>query len=125
MYISFEDLALFVVVCVAVAAGIFLIIALKHLIALLKKVNRLVDVSKDDIEKTVRILTGTVANVSDLAESLKDTSDKTGEVIGTIDGAVTSTVETVNDTSENIYEIIKVAGLIARFISDAFKRDDD
>ena len=125
MYITFEDLALFVVVCMAVVVGIFLVIALKNLIALLRKVNKLVDSSKDDIEKTVKVLPKAVSNLSDVAESLKDTSDKAGVVIGTIDGAVTSTVETVNDTSENVYEIIKVAGLVAKFIADAFRRDDD
>ncbi|MDD4327011.1 MAG: hypothetical protein PHN99_01855 [Eubacteriales bacterium] len=125
MYISFEDLVLFILICLAVVVGIFLIIALKHLIGLLKKLNRIVDTNKDDIDRTVQALPKTVSSIGDVADSLKDTSDKAGQVIGTIDGAVTTTVETVNDTSDNVYEIIKVAGLIAKFISDAFRKDDD
>ncbi len=125
MYISFEDLAIFLVVCVAVTAGIFLMIALVHFIRVMRKINQLVDSNKSEIDKTVKALPKAVSSLGEAAESLKVTSDKAGAVIGTIDGAVTSTVETVNDTSENVYEIIKVAGLVAKFISDAFKRDDD
>lgn len=125
MYISFEDLAIFLVVCVAVTAGIFLIIALVHFIRVMRKIGQLVDSNKNEIDQTIKVLPTTVSSLGDAAESIKITSDKASGVIGTIDGAVTSTVETVNDTSENVYEIIKVAGLVAKFISDAFKRDDD
>jgi methyl-accepting chemotaxis protein len=124
MYISFEDLAIFIVVTVAVVVGVFLIVALKNLISILRKVNKVMDTNKDDIDGTVKALPVTVKNIGDAADSLKNTSDKASAVIGTVDGAVTSTVDKVNGTTENIYEIINVIGIIAKFISDAFKDDD-
>lgn len=125
MYITIEALVIFILVCLAVAVSIFLIITLNNLNRLLKKFNKIMETNKENIDKTISILPDTVNNLNEATISMKGTLDKAGSVIGTIDGAVTDTVVSVSDTTETVFEVVKVVGLIAKYISNAFKRDDD
>jgi methyl-accepting chemotaxis protein len=92
---------------------------------LLKKFNKIVESNTENINKTINILPDTMSNLNEAAVSMKGTLDKAGSVIGTIDGAVTDTVVSVSDTTETVFEIVKVIGLIAKYISSAFRHDDD
>jgi predicted PurR-regulated permease PerM len=125
MYIDIEALAIFILVSLAVIISVFLVITLKNLNSLLKKFNKIVESNTENINKTINILPDTMSNLNEAAVSMKGTLDKAGSVIGTIDGAVTDTVVSVSDTTETVFEIVKVIGLIAKYISSAFRHDDD
>lgn len=125
MYIDIEALAIFILVSLAVIISVFLVITLKNLNSLLKKFNKIVESNTENINKTINILPDTMSNLNEATVSMKGTLDKAGSVIGTIDGAVTDTVVSVSDTTETVFEIVKVIGLIAKYISSAFRHDDD
>lgn len=125
MYITIEALAIFILFFLAVIVSIFLVITLKSLNSLLKKLGKIVESNTENINKTINILPETITNVNEATISMKGTLDKAGSVIGTIDGAVTDTVVSISDTTDNVFEIVKVIGLIARYIASAFKHSDD
>lgn len=124
MYISVEALLIFIMLCFVAGVSIFMIVVLNNVNRFIKKLNHVVDTNKDNIEKTMTVLPGTVKSVGDAAGSIKSTMDKTGAVVETIDDVVTGTVETVGDTTENIFTIIKVVGDVFKYIVESFKKDD-
>lgn len=110
--------------CFVAGVSIFLIIVLNNTNKFIKKMNHIVDANKDNVEKTIAVLPGTVKNLGEAAGSIKTTMDKTGAVVETIDDVVTGTVATVGDTTENIFTIVKVVGDVFKYIVEAFKRED-
>jgi len=124
MYISIEALLIFFILCIVAGVSVLLIVVLNNVNRFIKKLNRVVDSNKDNIDKTMTALPATVRNVGEAAGSIKTTMDKTGAVVETIDDVVTGTVATVGDTTENIFTIVKVVGDVFKYIVEAFKRDD-
>lgn len=122
MYVDPFSIARFLVFCLAMTIGVFLIILIYNLVLLVKKANRIVDANDDNIHKTLTVLPETVNNINNVTLALKDSIDKAGNAIGALGGTVAETAATVNESTGNILEFVKVVNNIIRVILSLFAK---
>lgn len=118
--IDLRVLAWFVIFCIAVVVGIFLIILLRNCLKVVDKVNKILDNNSESIGKTLEVLPATIKSVDGLAGSAKGTLDKTNSIIATVEDTITETVDSFTFNAENVLNVINVASTVIRSIISAF-----
>lgn len=122
MYIDPLSVAKFLVFCIVMVIGVFLIILLYNLVLLVKKANKIVDDNEENVHKTLAVLPETVNNINNVTLAVKDNFDKAGNAISSLGGTVAETAATVNESTGNILEFIKVVNNIIRVILSLFEK---
>lgn len=118
--IDFSVLAWFVIFCIAVVIGVFLIILLRSCLKVMDKVNKIIDNNSESIEKTLTALPSTVKSVDELAVSAKGTLDKATSVVATVEDTVIETIDSFSFNAENVLSIINIATAVVKSIISAF-----
>jgi len=118
--IDLSVIAWFLIFCIAVVIGIFLIILLRNCLKVLDKVNKIIENNSESIENTLTALPSTVKSVDELAVSAKGTLDKATSVIATVEDTVTETVDSFSFNAENVLNIINIASSVVKSIISAF-----
>lgn len=113
--VDYQDLLMFLVFCVTIAAGVFLIILIYHLTAFFKKLNRVFDQNNDNIRNTLTVLPEFVKNSNEVAVGLK-------EGITGIENAVGETASALGDGVDGILDFTKIVGNVVSVILNLFKR---
>jgi len=113
-------IAWFIIFCIAVVIGIFLIILLRNCLKVVDKVNKILDTNSESIEKTLTALPSAIDSVDNLAVSAKGTMDKATSVVTTVEDSVTETIDSFSFNAENILSIINVASSVIKSIISAF-----
>lgn len=118
--IDLSVVAWFVLFCIAVTIGIFLIILINNCLKVINKVNALIDKNSENIGNTLEALPSTVKSVDELAKSAKGTLDKATSVVTTVEDTVTDTIDSFSFNAENILSIINIASTVVKSILSAF-----
>lgn len=118
--VDLSVLAWFVIFCIAVVLGVFLIILIVNCLKVVNKVNRLLDDNSESIGKTLNGLPAAVKSVDELAVSAKGTLDKANSVVATVEDTVTETIDSFSLNAENILSIINIASSVIKSIISAF-----
>lgn len=118
--IDFSVLAWFVIFCIVVVIGVFLIILLRSCLKVVDKVNKIIDSNSESIEKTLTALPSTVKSIDELAVSAKGTLDKATSMVATVEDTVTETIDSFSFNAENVLSIINIASSVVKSIISAF-----
>lgn len=113
-------LAWFIIFCIAVVIGVFLIILLRNCLKVVDKVNKILDSNSESIEKTLEVLPSTVKSIDELAISAKGTLDMATSVVSTVEDTVAETIDSFSFNAENVLSIINVASSVVKSIISAF-----
>ena len=122
MYISLNDLGLFIVFCVVVVGGIFFTIAMFNLIKLIKKVNGLLDKNSSNLDNTMNSLPQLVNNTNDAMITVKSGFDKVQGTIGEIEETIAETVVSVSEKADNLGIYFNTFTDIVKIFADVFAK---
>ena len=120
MYISLNDLGLFIVFCVVVVGGIFFTIAMFNLNKLIKKVNALLDKNSNNLDNTISSLPQLVNNTNDAMKTVKSGFDKVQGTIGEIEETIAETVVSVSEKADNLGIYFNTFTDIVKIFADIF-----
>jgi methyl-accepting chemotaxis protein len=120
--VDLSVIAWFIIFCIAVVVGIFIIILLKNCLKVVDKVNKILDVNSESIEKTITALPSAIESVDGLAVSAKQTMDKATSVVSTVEDSVTETIDSFSFNAENVLSIINIASSVVKSILSAFSK---
>lgn len=118
--IDLSVIAWFLIFCIAVVIGVFLIILLRNCLKVLDKVNKIIENNSENIENTLTALPSTVKSVDELAVSAKGTLDKATSMVATVEDTVTETIDSFSFNAENVLSIINIASTVVKSIISAF-----
>jgi len=118
--IDLSVLAWFVVFCLVVVIGVFLIILLRSCLKVTDKVNKIIENKSESIEMTLKALPSAVKSVDELAISAKGTLDKATSVVSTVEDTLTDTIDSFSFNAENVLSIINIASTVVKSILSAF-----
>ncbi len=121
--INLSSVAWFIIFCLAVAVGIFLIILIKNLIRVVSSVQKVIDNSAQNIEQTLEVLPQTLKSVDGVAVSAKTTLDKATSIVTNVEEGVTDTFDSFTFNAENIVNIVNIASSVVKSIISAFSKD--
>lgn len=120
--VDLSVLAWFIIFCLAVVIGVFLIILLKNCLKIVEKVNAILDKKRESIEMTLEALPSTVKSVDALAVSAKGTLDKTNSIVDSVEDTISDTIDSFSFNAENILNIINVASSVVKSVINAFSK---
>jgi uncharacterized protein YoxC len=118
--IDLSVIAWFLIFCIAVVIGIFLIIFLRNCLKVVDKVNKIIESNSESVEKTLTALPSAVISIDEFAVSAKGTLDKTTSVVSTVEDTVTETIDSFSFNAENVLSIINIASSVVKSIISAF-----
>ncbi len=118
--VDLSVVAWFIIFCIAVIIGVFLIILLRNCLKVVDRVNKILDSNSESIGKTLDALPSTVKSIDELAVSAKGTLDKATSVVTTVEDTVTETIDSFSFNAENVLNIINVASTVVKSIISAF-----
>jgi ABC-type transporter Mla subunit MlaD len=120
MFITFQDLGVFIVFSIVIVLGVFLSIVSYNVIKLLKSINKVIGDNHENITKTLNTLPETVKNINETTLSLKENIDKAASTVDSIENVVSETIATVGDNTESVLSIVTIIGKIVKTILDIF-----
>jgi predicted PurR-regulated permease PerM len=115
--VDLSAVAWFIIFCLAIIVGVFLIILLINCLKVVKKVSNIIDNSSDSITNTISALPETLKSVDELAVSAKGTMDKANSLVSSVEESVT---DSFSINAENILNIINIASSVIKSILNAF-----
>ncbi len=115
--VDLSAIAWFIIFCIAVTVGVFLIILLINCLKVVKKVSNIVDNNSESITNTISALPGTLKSVDELAVSTKGTIDKANSIVSSVEENV---ADSFSFNAENILNIINIASSVIKSIISAF-----
>ncbi|MHB8063762.1 MAG: hypothetical protein ACYDG2_14205 [Ruminiclostridium sp.] len=118
--IDLSVIAWFLIFCIAVVIGVFLIILLRNCLKVLDKVNKIIESNSENIDKTLIALPSTVKSIDELAVSAKGTLDKATSVVTTVEDSVAETIDSFSFNAENVLTIINIASSVVKSVINAF-----
>ncbi len=115
--VDLTAVAWFIIFCIAVTVGIFLIILLINCLKVVKKVSNIIENNSESITNTISALPETLKSVDELAVSTKGTIDKANSIVSSVEENVT---DSFSFNAENILNIINIASSVIKSIIGAF-----
>ena len=121
MTVNLQDLMMFVLFLLGIGLGVFLILAIKNMVGILKSVNNIIDENEksintilkeaplilDNVNKITADVQHTIEEVTpSLASIVKNVDDISTDVTQTVD-KVTHTVDVVGDSVEETLEMLE------------------
>jgi methyl-accepting chemotaxis protein len=122
MYITAESIKDLVILGATIVVAVFLSIALFQLFGLLKRLNGILDVNKENLRKTIEALPETINKINGTIADVKQITEKAGTVVENVESAVTGVIATAKGTSNSVLEITKTIGEVAGGILGFFGR---
>ncbi len=118
--VDLSVVAWFIIFCIAVIIGVFLIILIRNCLKVVDRVNKILDSNSENIQKTLEALPSTVKSIDELAVSGKGTLDKATSVVSTVEDTITETIDSFSINAENVLSIINIASSVVKSIISAF-----
>jgi len=141
MYISLQDLGIFVVFCIVAAASIFLIITLIKFNKMLNEVNSKLIKNDEKIQKTIdnfaatseninvittslkknkhifdETIPASISNIHLISETLKNTTQKADKSLDVVNLNLMETASAVKENTQDIITYIRVIGEVVRVL---------
>ncbi|MDW7650494.1 MAG: DUF948 domain-containing protein [Bacillota bacterium] len=147
MYISLQDIGVFLVMFVLFIAGIFLIMTLININKLVLGVNRKMSENEKNIQEIINNVSGSTKNVNELTGSLqknkiifdeqipgsinniyaitttlKNTGEKVDHSLDIVNSSLVETASTVKDNTQDILSYMRILGEGIRMILEMFTK---
>ena len=147
MYISLEDIGLFVGILVLIAIGVLLIVTLLNINKLVLSVNKKINDNEENIQEMINNmndsarhmneLTGTlkknkyifdekipesINNIHSLSGTLKNTGAKVDHSLDLVNSSIVKTASAVEDNTQDILTYLKIFGESVKVIFEVFKK---
>jgi len=116
LYISLQDLGLFILFIIIVVVCVYLIWVLHRMLGVLLCIRNILNDHNNDICEILVELPKSLKNVSELAVSLKNAVDQTGSAVEVLQSDFTDTVEDLRDGLETFAAYAKVIGEVFRAV---------
>ena len=124
MYINGNDLlifmAIFIGVCLLIAIGAVLIVALVHIIKTTKKIDKILDDNAENVAKAIRKLPELAEHIDEASISIKANADKVGSVVVAVEDAFS--VKSSGDNTDMIMSIVNVVENVAEMLINIFSK---
>ncbi len=115
--VDLSAVAWFILFCIAVTVGVFLIILLRNCLKVVDKVNNIIENNSESITNTISALPETLKSVDNLAVSAKGTIDKANSIVSSVEDNVT---DSFSFNAENVLNIINIASSVIKSIISFF-----
>jgi len=122
MLITSEMVKDFVITGSIAAVAVFLVIALYHLIKLLKKLNGVVEANEKNVADALAKLPETIGSINGALADAKAITQKAGAVVGVIENGVNGVVASAKGTTSSVLEISRTLGDVIGGISGFLSR---
>lgn len=99
MTLTLEELLIFIVYLLGIGLGVFLIIAIKNIVGILKRINGLLDENQESINSILQETPLIMENVNKITADVEDS-------IKTLKPSVTNIVKNVDTISDDVTETI-------------------
>ncbi|KUO53256.1 MAG: hypothetical protein APF76_01950 [Desulfitibacter sp. BRH_c19] len=112
MYISIQDLGIFLVLSIVAVAGIFLIITLNKVNRILSEVKKTITNNNENIQKTIDNFTSTFENINEVTSSLRKNKQIFDESIpSTINNihSISATLKSTTDKVDRSLDIVNIS----------------
>lgn len=123
MYISLQDLGIFLVFCIVAAASIFLIITLIKFNKILNEVNSKLIKNDEKIQKTIENFAATSENINIITTSLRKNKQVFDEAIPASINNIHSISETLKNTTQKVDKSLDVVNLNLMETANAVKEN--
>ena len=118
--ISYKDLGLLILFLIATGLGIYLFIALNHLIGILKKVRGILDKHESNIDKTLDRLPSIAGNIDEAAINVKQGVEKAAATVDAVGDTISETVAAVSSGTQEAVEYVKIISEIVKVLISTF-----
>lgn len=125
MYISLYDIGLLILFAVALAAGFYLIIALRRVAEVVTQVSGILDENRKSIEQSLVVLPELLANSNEVVAGVRKTVESTSSAITCLEDNLTDTADKVQETMETAVLYARCAGEVARAVIGAFSKSGE
>lgn len=115
-------LSWFIIFCLAIVIGVFMIILLRKCLKVVDKVNIIIENNSDSISSTISALPSAVKSIDEVAVSAKGTLDKANSIVSTVEDNVSDTFDSFSVNAENVLNIINIASTVIKSIIGAFSK---
>jgi hypothetical protein len=112
MYISLQDLGIFLVLSIVAVAGIYVIFTLNNINKILSDVKKKVVSNNENIQKTINNFTSTSENINEITTSLRKNKQIFDESIpATINNihSISATLKNATDKADQSLDIINIS----------------
>lgn len=116
--ITLEELMLFILFLLAVGLGIFLILAIKNIVGILKKVNKIVDDNEKSINTILKEAPIILDNVNKITEDVQET-------IEVVTPSITHIVNNVDIISTDVTETVEKVTYTVDVVGDSIQETAD
>jgi predicted PurR-regulated permease PerM len=112
----------FIIFCLAIVIGVFMIILLRKCLKVVDKVNNIIENNSDSITSTISALPSALKSIDEVAVSAKGTLDKANSIVSTVEDNVSDTFDSFSVNAENVLNIINIASTVIKSIIGAFSK---
>lgn len=122
--IAYKDLGMILLFLLAIGVGIYLIMILIQVNAIVKNVRGFLDISRPRLDQTMDKLPIIAAKIDDAADDLKHGIGKSADALEHIGDTLTDTVDTLTDTVDTVTvgtkEAVGYLGIISEIVKIIF-----
>ncbi|EEG76815.1 hypothetical protein [Dethiobacter alkaliphilus] len=147
MYVSLQDLGIFLVLLVLFVAGIFLVITLNNINKLVSGINKRISDNEKNIQETITNVNasmknineistaiymnkdllevqvpGTINNLHALSATLKNTGEKVDYSVDMVNTSLVETASTVQENTQDILGYVRIVSESLRIFLEMFSK---
>lgn len=147
MTLTLEELLIFIVYLLGIGLGVFLIIAIKNIVGILKKLNGILDENQEsinsilhetplimenvnkitaDVEDSIKTLkpsvTNIVKNVDTISDDVTETIDKVTYTIDVVGESIEDTVDSLNNHKSTIVNYLNMFLDISKILKSVLSK---
>ncbi|SMB85765.1 hypothetical protein SAMN00017405_1669 [Desulfonispora thiosulfatigenes DSM 11270] len=120
--ISYKDLGLVILFLISAGLGVYLILTLTQVYAIVKNVRSFLDLNRSNLDQIMDKLPSVVSNVDDAANDLKNGVARASDAVESIGDSITDTVSSVTVGTREAAEYVKIISEIVKVIINTWKK---
>jgi len=129
MYISLQDIGLFVAILVILTVGVLLFITLRNINKLVLSVIKRISDNEENIQEMINNMNGSAkhmneltSNIHSLSGTLKNTGEKVDHSLDVVNASIVETASALEDNTKDILTYYKIFGESLRVIFEMLKK---
>ena len=119
MYISLQELAVFILFMIVVIMGIYIIVLLRRVLCLVNLVQKVVEEERGPVSKTISLCQETLLHLNEIAIDAKALLGRVQQPVNSLSGEISNTVDELRESIELITLYVR---LVVDFVKTIFAK---
>ncbi len=119
MYISLQELAVFILFMIVVIMGIYIIVLLRRALCLVNLVQKVVEEERGPVGKTISLCQETLLHLNEIAIDAKALLGRVQQPVNSLSGEISNTVDELRESIELITLYVR---LVVDFVKTIFAK---